>query len=326
MPDRREYSASISDSWKEQTLLNIVKLRYMDPPVFVDVGNIVASYSLQTSASVEATFPTDKALTLGAGGTFSNSPTITYTPLTGSKFIQSLMTPLPPESIFFAIQAGLPADTILFATVASVNGLKNDVTSIAGYSTADAGFHRMRALVRSIQTSGAVRFDVTRGQDERPASVLAFRTRDVPEQTLKDISELRDLLKLDPKATEFSLVLGSASTSGTEIAIQTRSILSLMHAMATQVEVPPDDIKNTRAFPGYQRNMDDGGSVRLIRIHSSDARPDGAFVAVRYRNGWFYIDDSDLKSKQVFSLMMMLFTLADTNPRTDQPQVTIPAR
>ena len=51
--DRQLYASSLSDSWKEQTLLNIVKMRYLDPPIFVDVGNIVASYSLKAGLDRE---------------------------------------------------------------------------------------------------------------------------------------------------------------------------------------------------------------------------------------------------------------------------------
>src|SRR5882762_8733137 len=90
--DRFDYSSAIADSWKQQTLLNIVKLRYMDLPVFVDVSSVVAGYSLQTGVSVSGTLSSKDAvqrdfLSGGVQAIYTDRPTITYTPMTGEKFL-----------------------------------------------------------------------------------------------------------------------------------------------------------------------------------------------------------------------------------------------
>src|SRR5688572_11205589 len=178
--DRFDYSGSISESWKRQTLLNIVKLRYLDPPIFVDVGQIVAGYSLETGVNAGGQISSDRAiqgnsLILGGSARFTDRPTITYTPLTGNKFIKGLMTPLLPESVFFTIQSGWPADAVLFIAVAAINGLKNQETSFGGITPPDPDFLRALALLRKVQLSGAVALRVVQDAQKRETSLLTFR-------------------------------------------------------------------------------------------------------------------------------------------------------
>src|SRR6266481_5085286 len=52
--DRFDYSGAITRSWKEQMLLNMVKLRYMDPPMFLNVQQVVQQYTLEGSGAIFA--------------------------------------------------------------------------------------------------------------------------------------------------------------------------------------------------------------------------------------------------------------------------------
>jgi hypothetical protein len=43
--DRFDYGEAIADSWKRQTLSNILRLRYGDAPTFMEVTSVINSYT-----------------------------------------------------------------------------------------------------------------------------------------------------------------------------------------------------------------------------------------------------------------------------------------
>jgi hypothetical protein len=121
--DRFDYVTSISESWKRQMLLNLLKVRYSDAPVFIDVASVINAYELtgevNLSGQVAPVNCGDTFAQLGTASRYSDKPTITYQPLAGDKFTMSLMLPLPISGILFLIESGYPADLVLRVCVNS---------------------------------------------------------------------------------------------------------------------------------------------------------------------------------------------------------------
>lgn len=116
--DRTDYGGVIATTWKEQTLLNIVKLRYGDAPVYLKVSSVISSSAMQSQVNLAASWfsglPVDgSSQAIGASGIYTDRPTISYTPLSGERFSRYLLHPLSPAAVFSLIQAGYPVDRVL---------------------------------------------------------------------------------------------------------------------------------------------------------------------------------------------------------------------
>lgn len=325
--DRSEYSTVVSESWRRQVLLNIIKLRYADTPAFMDIGQIVAGYTVETGGNAGAEVDMGDSLPgvkLGLGATvkYTDRPTITYTPLTGPKFIKSLMTPLPPDALFYLIQSGIQADGVLLGCTNALCGLHNQ----RARQPADPGFMRALALIRELQLADGIGLRIVQDASKEITTLI---TLSPSVSDLSETRELRQLLKLDPTAVEFKLVTGSLQFSNREIYLETRSLMQILQAMSTQVEVPPQDIADGRAEPGAARgvaNPHGAAADQFMSIHSATEPPQDALVTVKYRGQWFYVDDRDLRSKRAFLFLMFLFTLADTGVDKPLPLITIPTQ
>jgi hypothetical protein len=262
---------------------------------------------------------------LGGQAIYTDRPTITYTPLTGEKFLRGLITPLDPKNIFFMLQTGYPADFILALTVESLNGVRNRSTSGGVMREADPEFVRALELMRDVQAAGAVGLRVEEDKDKGSTGVVFFRRDDVPDEIREKAAEVRRLLKLPADAQKFTLTYSPIRGAEGELAVNSRSMLQIMSAFSTYLDVPPEHLKDHSAMPAFE-NAPAESRQQKVRIHSGKSKPPNAYAQVHYRGHWYWIDDGDWQSKRALTAVMFFFTLAETGSPERLPLITIPAQ
>jgi hypothetical protein len=245
-------------------------------------------------------------------------------PTTGDKFLRGIITPLDPKNVFFLLQAGYAADFILGLAVESLNGVRNRTTAGGTVREADPEFLRVLDLLRDVQAAGAFGMRVEEDKVKGSTGVVFFRRDDVPPDIIEKGAEIRRLLKLAGDAHKFTLSFSPVRGTETELAVNSRSMLQIMQAFASLIDVPEAHIKDGSAWPSPGSPVEN--SRQSARICSGKSKPASAFASVRYRDHWFWIENGDRQSKRALTVVMFFFTLADTGSPEKLPLVTIPAQ
>ena len=323
--DRFDYTEAISDSWKRQMLFNMVKIRYGDAPVFLDVSSVISQYQIAGQIDIGTTInnnPWSTSQTLGATGLYVDRPTITFTPIIGDKFARSMMSPVPPSAILSLIQGGYPVDFVFRALVHEINGIRNRFGGEGRAHAADPEFYALLEKLQQIQSAGGIGMRLKKIDKEEAALLVMRGKRDPAIEALT--VEVRRLLSVDPQADDLHVVYGAVPRDDKEIAILTRSILEVLVDLSADIEVPATDVQEKRVSPTFAETVGGEKILPLIRIQNSPGKPGDAFVSVAYRDSYFWIDDRDLMSKKIFSFLMFVFTLVETGEKGTAPIVTIP--
>ncbi len=331
--DQLGYTEALADSQKSQALLNVVRLRYAEAPVFLNTTQVISGYTLQQSLTgTLAWFPSQSSSSSVAGTpgvTFTQNPTFTFQPVTGQALAESFIRPLTPAELLPLTLSGLPIDVLFRLATQSVNGLSNRALLDAHSRTASAGFARLLVNLRQLQIAGVLNVHLDPGQEAKdPKAKLAGRlvltiSNGLDADTRAIAVDTRRMLGLADDATEAEVVYGRDATGPGQIAILTRSVLGILGQVAAEVEVPPEDVTDGLT---HDPGLDQAILKRpTVIVRTTRAPPHDPYASVRYRNRWYWIASNDFDSKLAFSVLQILMTLAETA----QPAgtvVTIPSR
>ena len=122
-----DFNHTIQYNNSQQMLLNLVRLKYRETPLFLKVGALSTSYSVGGNARLSAGKASNNSL-LGAevGGSFSVQPTITYTPLEGETYVKQVLTEVDTSTFALLFRSGWPMRTLCHIMLESIGDYVNN--------------------------------------------------------------------------------------------------------------------------------------------------------------------------------------------------------
>ncbi len=336
MYNRNDYNRIIRDTEDQQLLLNIVRLRYLEPISFLQISNIAGSTSVTSNIGLSATWTPlinqiTQDFTPTAGVSYSESPTVSYTPLSSPDFIRQLMSPIALESAYLLTFAGFNDNHRLSRMIFQSVGDYDNASSIANTRKVTvpnmANFNTLLEPIEWLDKNDAYRyFNEKKGTNVK--LVMYFKKKYYLSPAAMKLKRL-----LGVHSNSMSIVFSQSSDSHDkrEVLVQTRSLLGTLIFLSHAVDVPESEVKKgvviQNKYPDGRPYNWDGLMNGLLKVHCSETRPmSSAFVKIYYRSHWFYISDEDTDSKITFTVLSQLLSItagANTDG-SNAPVFTLP--
>lgn len=325
--DRFDYGDALATSQRQELLQNIIRLRYLESPIFMSIGSVVNQYSAE--GEVNAGFGwiwggSDAGTTTSIGGVsrFYDRPTITYTPVNGDEFIDAYLRPISPQSLLTLVQSGYRIEFLFPLMLRAINNFDNAKYAYGNDQPANPKFTRAVELMGILQSSGAlrVRNNRTGSGDDATERLFFDWSGTLDSESSRQIDELAGLLDLSADEDRAEVIFGQKMKG--KITIIPRSTMTVLIDVSYFADVPELDILEGRVRPSRPSEPAD---ARPIRIHSGPTPPADAYVKVSHRDTWFWIDDRDIESKECFLTLVVLSNISDQAKSGSKPVLTIPA-
>lgn len=337
------YNEAIVASWKEQLLLNLVRLRYRDDPYFIEVGSITSSHTFGLGLNGTSKFPginCNWANSITPGVEYKEQPTITYVPLQGEDYVKKLLGNIPLSKVLALSHSGWSVERVFNVCVKEMNGL-NNAPSASGptpdYIPEYLEFNHLMRNLRTLQKAHLLLFDTDPEHDILAPEALVDPDKDLymaitpDERYASTIDEVYNMLNLDAELERYKFSGNLLKPNEpNKVKIKTRTFLGTLYYLSQSVIVPKKHVNSglvtvTKDDSGKPFDWQEVSGTAMV-ICSSKSKPSCAAVKVCYRGYWFYIDDRDLNSKSTFMLLSNLFNLQSSSSGNNMPRLTIPLR
>ena len=317
VPQTREnYNKAMDSSENEQFLLNIVRMHYGHSPYFVAVDSITTQSTLRTK--LEGQFFTSRNAVMPGPFwnisptiEFTEAPTITYSPLQGSKYVSGMMTPLTVSRIGMLQASGWDLATVLKLTINRIGALDNGEVSRhvvdGGGVPENKEFIQFIQLITDLAQNNQITSSITSYNGEL-AILVSVATPEIGHK-------LSQLLHLQKSYTQLIFSPKAINIPGTPeniIYLQTRSFLGIMNYLAQKVQDADDTL--TPPLKGD------------FNVMITLKEPKNTVIKVDYNGVWYSIANNDVSSKAVMVLLKLIYSLQMGDIKVNLPVVTIPVR